>query len=126
MTNSQEFLQKYYSDPDIIHKKREQKRISKARRRVKLLSRFGSRCNCCGNTEWWNLTIDHIKPVKRKTDKDNFDNQWKKIAILDDLSDYQCLCYGCNNSKSRGEKCKIDHGFLRSFDAYNNKVSQHG
>jgi len=100
---------KYYSDPKIIYKKKEQMRISKAKRRIKLLSKFGSKCACCGITDWWNLTIDHIKPIIRKNDKDNFENQWKKIAVQNNLSNYQCLCYGCNNSKSYGKKCKIQH-----------------
>ena len=99
----------YHKIPTVIEKKREQKRKSKTKRRIKLLSRFGSKCICCGTTDWWNLTIDHIIPINRKNDKDNFDNQWKKIAVLDDLSEYQCLCYGCNNSKSRGTKCRIKH-----------------
>ena len=64
------------------------------------------KCVCCGVDR--NLTLDHIKPILRSK------NAWKKTDYRKIIKDnfpkgYQVLCFDCNNSKGRFDKCKLIH-----------------
>jgi hypothetical protein len=89
--------------------KHENKRISTKKSnnelRKKVLLKLGQTCVCCGVQDWWNLTLDHIEPVKGNR------IPWRKLynSVLIDSEGYQCMCYGCNNSKNLGDKCTLDH-----------------
>ena len=63
--------------------------------RLRLIKSLGARCACCGETVWWNLTIDHIVPKSR--------------GGKDVRSNLQVLCWGCNKSKGRHYHCQLDH-----------------
>jgi len=80
----------------------------KYKNKIKLLRIMGGKCVCCGNTEYWNLTMDHIVPTR-----ESGSNRIDLVPLLLDNpsmhSKFQILCYGCNNSKNSHESCKIDH-----------------
>lgn len=64
------------------------------------------KCACCGTDR--SLCLDHIKPILRskngakKTD-------YRKIIKDNFPEGYQVLCFDCNNSKGRYDKCKLIH-----------------
>lgn len=77
-------------------------------KKIKLLRLMGGKCVCCGNIEFWNLTLDHIIPIRRK----NHERSELTTYLLknpDKMKEFQILCYGCNNSKNSYEKCRLDH-----------------
>ena len=78
-------------------------------RRKEAIKLMGGKCMCCGITEWWNLTFDHIKPVFRHRRQINSAHYNKLIKDHEYREDFQLLCYGCNSSKNIKEKCTIDH-----------------
>lgn len=89
-------------------KRRETNKQYSRRRKAKVLKLLGTKCNCCGIKEFWNLTVDHIIPQ----DKTRIISQVVHVGILngkEDLSQFQILCFGCNLSKGRYKKCKINH-----------------
>ncbi len=79
--------------------------------KIELFNSMGGKCKCCGITEWWNLTVDHIKPIHQPFIKR--ENTYKMVKRLlknkGDRKDFQILCFGCNNSKNTNEKCGLDH-----------------
>ena len=82
------------------------------RNKFMVLKMLGNKCVCCGITEFWNLTVDHITPVYRNTNVDRKPVPGHYYDIIQGrvpLSDYQCLCFGCNTSKNTGSSCNIDH-----------------
>ena len=93
-----------------LHKEEYIEKVIKRQREIKfqILDCLGWKCACCGVTEWWNLTLDHIKPT---FDAKTRSRVTKKILnhILNHPEEYQTLCWGCNNSKSNRERCTIDH-----------------
>lgn len=83
-------------------------RLWSYRKKIELLKIMGGKCICCGNTEWWNLTLDHLIPIRRK----NHERTGITTLLLKNpqmMKDFQILCYGCNNSKNSYEKCRLDH-----------------
>lgn len=66
--------------------------------RIRKIRAIGNRCACCGVSEWWNLTVDHIVPLTR--------------GGTDDPTNLQILCHGCNTSKSAGERCQLLHNIV--------------
>ena len=101
----------YHSKPENRKRATKLAKIRKTKIKKLLISRLGNICICCGVTEWWNLTIDHIKPLRRNSIGRKYSSDdWRKISKLKDLSEYQCLCFGCNSSKGIRDKCLINHG----------------
>jgi hypothetical protein len=74
-----------------------------AQRKLELLSEFGWKCQCCGETMPQFLTLDHI--VGRENNKPNM-YQWlqaKKEGFPKDK--YQLLCMNCNFAKGHWGVC---------------------
>lgn len=92
-----------------ILKYRKDYRDCSHRSRIKLIQIMGGKCICCGITEWWNLTIDHIIPVKTQKREDGKTLIRKLIKDSELRKDFQILCFGCNGSKNSYEKCQLDH-----------------
>lgn len=76
--------------------------------KIKLLKEMGGKCICCGCKDYWNLTYDHIKPIKRKN-RARTDMTQKLIKNKELRKKFQILCYGCNLSKNVYEKCVLNH-----------------
>ncbi|WP_428323690.1 hypothetical protein [Nitrosopumilus sp.] len=90
-------------------KYKERYRLDTCKAKIKLLKIMGGKCVCCGLTQWWILTIDHIKPVKKDKRIDSRSLMFKLLKNPEMRKDFQVMCYGCNNSKNTGEKCNFDH-----------------
>ena len=92
-------------NPDKTNAK--QRRYNK-KLKIDALQIIGKSCICCGVSEWWNLSIDHIKPIDDR--RENSHNIYRDLRLgkLNNL-DFQTLCHGCNNSKNAGMKCNIEH-----------------
>lgn len=76
--------------------------------KIKVLNIIGETCICCGVTEWWNLTLNHIIPIKGE--RCNSHDIYRAIINGSlNKNDFQTLCNGCNNSKSDNEKCQLIH-----------------
>lgn len=73
----------------------------------KALEIVGERCTCCGVSEWWNLTLDHIVPVVKRIQTVQVYLEIIKGQIPKE--NFQTLCFGCNNSKNIGDKCRLEH-----------------
>ena len=101
-----ENMAKYYKD----HKEEHKDSVITRQRKMKFvaLDTLGHRCTCCGITQWWNLTVDHIIPIRKPRLRGNWTNAQLQ-HIVDHPEEYQTLCYGCNNSKSDREKCTLPH-----------------
>lgn len=85
---------------------REKNREHRTKLRKSIINRLGGKCVCCGIDKWWVLTIDHIIPTlnaKRNS------QAWQKLYHCEDLSEYQCLCFGCNASKNDRKECELNH-----------------
>ncbi|MDE1828624.1 MAG: hypothetical protein KGH65_05690 [Candidatus Micrarchaeota archaeon] len=75
----------------------------------KLINEMGGKCVCCGLTQWWILTFDHIMPLKGNMRDHSYQLYYKINNDLEYRKKFQIMCYGCNNSKHIGEKCTINH-----------------
>lgn len=85
-------------------------RLRRYNERKKLFKIMGNKCICCKITEWWNLTIDHIKPLndtKKRISPAILIPILLKNRIL--IKKYQILCFGCNTSKHTGKECVLIH-----------------
>jgi hypothetical protein len=77
--------------------------------RIKLINLMGGKCICCGVSEWWNLTFDHIIPIKTQK-RENVTTFIRKLIKNPELrKDFQIMCFGCNGSKNIYEKCQLTH-----------------
>jgi len=87
--------------------------------KVKVFDILGWECVCCELDVFLNLTIDHIDPNK-KTSKHKSNPRYLYKEIIDNPEEakkmYQVLCHVCNVSKSRGDKCTLDHECFSSRD----------
>ncbi|MDE1814715.1 MAG: hypothetical protein KGH87_08915 [Thaumarchaeota archaeon] len=77
--------------------------------KIKLINEMGGKCVCCGLTQWWILTLDHIIPIKGKNREHSYKLYYKLLKDLELRKDFQIMCYGCNSSKNDGEKCTLNH-----------------
>lgn len=84
-------------------------RTKKIKVRIKMLSLLGGKCVCCGESNWWNLTTDHIKPIRSKKRTTLYGQFNQFIQDPSSLNNFQCLCFGCNASKNDDDCCKLDH-----------------
>ncbi len=97
--------------------------------RQKLIEGYGSRCECCGESEYMFLTIDHINndgASERKQFSNNM-NKFYRMLINSNYprDNYRLLCYNCNCCRGSYGKCyhqlinelKVDN---ISFDDYKN------
>ena len=87
----------------------EKRKKYKTRLKLKVLKLYNSKCNCCGITVFWNLTLDHINPLNGKFRMDNMTQYLTIINKPKIRNEYQILCFGCNNSKHIDKYCSIKH-----------------
>jgi len=72
------------------------------RRRIRenVLTKYGGRCVCCGETQFEFLAVDHVNNNGSKERKEigGSCRVYKKLLTLPIQSDYQILCHNCNMS----------------------------
>lgn len=99
-------------DPEYL-KKRYELRIAYYRKlRSDVLSNYGGKCACCGESEFDFLQIDHVNGggnAHRKTVSTRQIYQFlRKNGYPKD--DYQLLCANCNMAKERPNGCPHQRG----------------
>lgn len=87
--------------------KKENQRNYYRRVKEKLLNHYGNRCACCGETEEAFLTIDHVNGNGSLERKQYRTTVQMGVSIIRRgfPSDYQILCFNCNNGKRRTGVC---------------------
>jgi hypothetical protein len=75
------------------------------RKKDEIISHYGGKCACCGETTREFLTIDH-KHNNGNAERRAYKSQTWKLALRRGLpNDYQILCYNCNNARSHRGIC---------------------
>jgi hypothetical protein len=80
--------------------------------RDRILSAYGARCKCCGETEPMFLEIDHVNGGGAK----HFKSKWvsgvyREIVAAGCPPDYRILCANCNKGRHRnGGTCPHGNG----------------
>ncbi|NIU00413.1 MAG: hypothetical protein GWN01_05575 [Nitrosopumilaceae archaeon] len=82
-------------------------RETKYTKRELAIKTLGGKCICCGVTEWWNLTFDHIDYKTKIKTEGNMNRLYNKIINGQEHKKYQILCFGCNSSKHKYTECRI-------------------
>lgn len=85
------------ADPDYFREQDRQRRL-KLRRQV--IERYGGKCRCCGESEFWFLVIDHIdgggNQERRETGKDGGSSFYAWLRQQGFPDGYTVLCWNCN------------------------------
>lgn len=71
-----------------------------------VIEKYGNKCACCGESQIWFLTIDHINNDGAKDRKENFGRTnpatmswYLKLKREPNRKDLQVLCFNCNLGK---------------------------
>jgi hypothetical protein len=87
------------------------------RLRQQVFGHYGRSCACCGTAE--NPTIDHVNGDGSQHREELFGNgkqagiRFYRWLVNNGFPEgYQTLCMPCNQSKSEGERCRLDHTIL--------------
>lgn len=80
------------------------RKAANKRTRIKVLEGYGSKCNCCGESELVFLAIDHVNNDGNKERKVGLTSiaTCYKIIRENFPPEYQLLCHNCNWAKHRG------------------------
>jgi len=81
-----------------------------AKTKLKILDRYGAKCNCCGNPDTRFLTIDHVEYGKHKRMSECERrrcgiNVYRQIIREGFPKTFQILCMNCNWAKGVFGKC---------------------
>lgn len=71
---------------------------------------YGHECTCCGTSE--RLTIDHVNgdgKAHREQLRGGSPALYRWLIKNDFPEGFQVLCLRCNQSKSNGDHCRLDH-----------------
>lgn len=90
------------------------KRRENAELRAKVFRHYGTTCACCGTTE--NLSIDHVNGNGGDHREELFGRRYggghelyRWLVKNGFPAGFQTLCLPCNQSKSKGERCRLKH-----------------
>ena len=82
---------------------KQQERRTALRREV--LAAYGSKCQCCGETEFQFLAVDHIDGGGAKHRRETSNNVYQWLKKHDYPTGYQILCHNCNMAKGLYNQC---------------------
>jgi hypothetical protein len=92
------------------------------RRREKVISHYGKKCKCCGETEMKFLTIDHINNDGAEHKRSIGGVDLYNWIIKNNFPDtFQVLCWNCNCAKGKYGVCPhtavkpVSRGYERTF-----------
>ena len=86
----------------------ERKRQAHLARRLRILSRYGAKCACCGEDNYKFLAIDHINGGGRKHRKEIGVGGYVLVRWLEKNNypeGFQVLCHNCNAAKAHYGSC---------------------
>lgn len=80
-------------------------KLRKREAKQKIVAHYGGKCSCCGESNIWFLSIDHINNDGYKTRKGNKYRSYglhyyDKIIEAGYPDDLQILCFNCNIAKN--------------------------
>lgn len=73
--------------------------------RRKFLEMYGNKCNCCGESNYEFLTIEHRLGQRGQPRKDTSREAYKKAIENYNPEVYEILCMNCNHAKGRYGYC---------------------
>lgn len=75
--------------------------------RKKVINAYGGKCNCCNESIWEFLTIDHVNNDGKieRANNINCEKLYRKIIKENYPPNYQILCYNCNCTKGFMGSC---------------------
>lgn len=94
---------------------RDRQKLYTFRKRLAVISHYGGKCACCGETNLEFLTVDHIDGGGREHRKEIGDSSEMLVSWLiknDFPPGFQILCSNCNLSKYIGGVCVHRRGVL--------------
>lgn len=83
--------------------------------RIKCFDILGWSCKCCGNNDFYHLVIDHLDASTKESNK----VETYLIKVIEHKSpheEFQVLCWSCNRSKNKGNRCTINHNIKTRED----------
>jgi hypothetical protein len=75
------------------------------RQREMVIKNYGNKCVCCGEKNYYFLSIDHINGGGNKHRKEIGGNFYGWLIRNKFPKGFQVLCYNCNFAKGHYEKC---------------------
>lgn len=69
------------------------------------LKMYGEKCDCCKETTYEFLCLDHIKGKERKYKNESGNVAYKRALKEYDPLEYRILCANCNQATKRGQIC---------------------
>jgi hypothetical protein len=108
LKKNREKLRQYHKEYRKKNKKILQKKKLEHLYRVKeeVLDHFGRKCNCCGETQYEFLTIDHINGRDKSEPRITGKKLWLKVKSENyPKNKYQLLCFNCNCAKGIYGSC---------------------
>jgi len=72
-------------------------KIARARKK-KFIEVYGGKCDCCSETMWEFLSIDHVRGDGREDRHVNRNILYKRAVENYDLKKYRVLCMNCNTA----------------------------
>ena len=103
------------------HRERINESCKKSARKCRDINRkviiiaLGGKCNCCGESEFAFLTIDHVHndgaAERRKLSAASFYYKFRRQIDqgIVDTENYQILCWNCNAARHRLGECPHKH-----------------
>jgi hypothetical protein len=87
---------------EIRRNQREYKRLIKER----FVKMYGGQCICCGESNFWFLTLDHIHNdgKKKRIGSDNY-AEYRRALTKYNPNEFQILCMNCNCAKQWYGSC---------------------
>lgn len=88
-------------------------RLQRIRRKLAVIDTYGGKCNCCGETGYEFLTVDHVKNdgashreeiAGDRRGKGGF-NSWSILYKKPKSERFQLLCFNCNCAKGFYGSC---------------------
>ena len=127
------YWQKYYytNQDKVVARKKIQRREREAthqvrirkyhREKIEILKKYSGQipcCNCCGETKYEFLTLDHIIPKKnaKEITGTNLYSKLRKIKAQRNI--YQVLCYNCNMGKRVNEFCPHKKSLFQTLEEW--------
>ena len=113
-----------YAQPSFAARNRERQRARLRTLRLEVVSAYGGRCACCGETTAELLAVDHINGggrQHRKSIGNNFYSWLKRHNFPKD--NFALLCHNCNTAKGLYGSCPHDPNHKKTVDLLANELA---
>lgn len=120
------FINKYkYGSMDNVNRA-QSRSLQHARLRVEIFNNYGGKCECCGESDFSKLTIDHIlgdgKAHRNEIGTGNLYPWLKKNNFP--KNNFRLLCYNCNIVLSKYNYCPHSQDELKTDELFFSKFKR--